>query len=100
MSTYGHLPAMQQMESLHKEMHELVHSCISNKQGGNSQAAQNDYQNVATLSDKIVNLLTEVEASVTGKQQASPAPAPTPVARKASAAPIASSGNDDEWEEF
>ena len=98
MSTYGHLPAMQQMESLHKEMHELVHSCISNKQGGNSQAAQNDYQNVASLSDKIVNLLTEVEANVSGKQQASPAP--KPVARKASAAPIVSSGNDEEWEEF
>ena len=98
MSNYGHLPAMQQMESLHKEMHELVHSCINNKQGGNSQAAQNDYQNVATLSDKIVNLLTEVEANVSGKKQASPAPAP--VARKATAAPVASSGNDDEWEEF
>ncbi len=100
MSTYGHLPAMQQMESLHKEMHELVHSCINNKQGGNSQAAQNDYQNVATLSDKIVNLLTEVEASVTGKQQVSSAPAPKPVARKPAATPVASSGNDDEWEEF
>jgi len=103
MSNYGHMPPMQKMESLHKEMHGLVHDCINNKQSGNTQAAEQNYQNVASLSEKIVNLLTEVEANISGKQQSSPTPAPTPVARKAPTAPvapIASSGNDDEWEEF
>jgi methyl-accepting chemotaxis protein len=105
MPSYGHMPPMQEMEALHKEMHGLVHSCINNKQSGNTQAAEQDYQKVVSFSDKIVSLLADVEANVVGKQTSQattikPAPAPAPVVRAASPAPAVALGNDEEWEEF
>lgn len=101
MTTYGHVPAMQQIEPLHKQMHELVHQCINHRQNGNASAAEQAYQQVAGLSDKIVSLLSEVEASISGKSSNNPAPT-TSFAPAARPAPIAqvSSGGNDEWEEF
>ena len=102
MTTYGHLAAMQQIEPLHKQMHELVHQCISQRQNGNAAGAEQAYQQVAGLSDKIVSLLSEVETSISGKMAVSspkPVVKSAPVTRSAPSVPV-SSGSDDEWEEF
>ncbi len=103
MANYGHIPPMQKMEVLHKEMHGVVLSCINNKHSGNTQDAEQDYQRVAVLSDQIVSLLTETEGSISGKQT-SQAPAvkhtPAPVTRAASAAPTIPTASEDDWEEF
>ncbi len=102
MTSYGHLPAMQQIEPLHKQMHELVHQCISHRQNGNAAGAEQAYQQVAGLSDKIVSLLSEVEASISGKTAVSspkPVVKSAPTTRSAPSVSV-SSGGDDEWEEF
>ncbi len=111
LAEHGHLPAMQTLEKLHTEMHGNVKDCISHQNHNDKQAASQDYNAVAGLSDKIVGLLGEIESSISGGRQAGasqavarPAsmasPASAPQSQSLPSFPAGNSGSDSEWEEF
>ncbi len=104
LAEHSHLPAMKELEKLHTEMHGNVQSCITHKNQNNEQAATQDYNAVASLSDKIVGLLSEIEQSVSGNNASTPQPivkpAPQQVVSQPSYTTTSSSGSDDEWEDF
>ncbi len=98
LAVYGRHPEMQQLEKLHTEMHGRVRSCLEHQQRGDSHAAEQDYQAVAALSDKIVGLLGDIESIAAGRSpafdlEASPAPAANLQTKTAVE-------SDDEWQEF
>ncbi len=108
LAEHGHLPSMQTLEKLHTEMHGNVKDCINHKNHNDNQAASQNYNAVSSLSDKVVGLLNEIEASISGGGQtraaqvvAKPAPiAPVPQSQSLPSFSPGNSGSDSEWEEF
>ena len=102
LAMYGQHPEMQKLEKLHTEMHGRVRSCLEHKQRSDSQGAEQDYQAVAALSDKIVGLLGDIENIAAGRSPAydlETRQAPT-AATATNYQASAAADSDDEWQEF
>ncbi len=60
---FGDLPAMQQLETLHQQLHNHVRVVITSKGAGETTRAEQELAQVESLSGQIVALLTELEAA-------------------------------------
>jgi len=58
---YGHIPAMQELEAPHAELHRLIKQIIQLKQSGQVAEAEAAYADIERLSGDIVGLLGQVE---------------------------------------
>ncbi len=58
---YSHIPEMPEIEAPHKEMHDLVRQVIELKGSGNDKEAEQAYNRVGPLSNKIVSMLEKIE---------------------------------------
>ena len=69
MADFGHLPAMNVLEATHSRMHECVRTVLQAYNSGNKSAAEQEFQNVVSLSEKVVSLLTELESQAADGQR-------------------------------
>jgi methyl-accepting chemotaxis protein len=76
MSKYGHLREVQELESKHEHMHDLVKRVVELKHGGKEQEAELQFSGVADTAEEVVALLTKIEGQISGS---------APLARAASA---------------
>ena len=67
MEQFGHLPAMQRLETLHKQLHELIREIITAKTAGDAQRAEQGLAQVEVLSAEIVSLLSDLERQTNGQ---------------------------------
>ncbi|MCG6970727.1 MAG: methyl-accepting chemotaxis protein [Gammaproteobacteria bacterium] len=58
---YGNIRAMQELEQPHAELHKLIRDIIEQKEQGQMQKAEQLYEKVGPLSEKILRLLDAVE---------------------------------------
>jgi methyl-accepting chemotaxis protein len=58
---FGHLKEMTDIELPHEEMHAIIKEIITLKEKGDPQAAEEIYNEVGPLSQKIVSLLGQIE---------------------------------------
>ncbi|HEC18538.1 MAG TPA: hypothetical protein ENI97_04275 [Gammaproteobacteria bacterium] len=61
LKNFGHLQAIKDVEDPHEQLHELIRIIIDMKNNGQIEEAEKAYQNVASISEKIVNLLSAAE---------------------------------------
>jgi len=61
LKNFGHLQAMKDVEDPHEQLHELIRMIIDMKTNGQISEAEQAYQNVASISEKIVGLLSAAE---------------------------------------
>lgn len=61
LKNFGHLQAIKDVEDPHEQLHELIRMIIDMKTNGQIAEAEAAYQNVATLSERIVSLLDAAE---------------------------------------
>ena len=64
---YGHFSDFHQLEQTHKDMHQLVKEIVSLKRAGKSNEAAAEFVKVSAASDKVVALITSIEAKVEQK---------------------------------
>lgn len=64
MKDFGHFEEMQVMERQHEKMHAVIREIIDLKNGGNAQAAEQEFHQIESLSGEIVSLLKQVEEKV------------------------------------
>ncbi len=64
LTRYGHLETMQQIDPPHEELHTLIRKIISLKEKGRQQESESLYARIGALSDEIIQLLNNVEASI------------------------------------
>lgn len=57
---YGHLPLMQELEQVHKTLHEIIGQTVRLINSGKDQEAQRAYDEMEPVSDKIMELLDEL----------------------------------------
>jgi methyl-accepting chemotaxis protein len=73
MATYTRLPAFQELEKKHKDMHASVKQVVELKHAGRLQEAEEAFTRVAHAGEEVVALLTQVEAQVKPSQARSAA---------------------------
>ncbi|MEJ2619604.1 MAG: methyl-accepting chemotaxis protein [Candidatus Thiodiazotropha sp.] len=61
---YSDIPEMRLIEQPHHELHELIRKIIEKKEHGLTKEAEILYQKIPPLSETIINLLNQVEASI------------------------------------
>ena len=61
---YGHLNAMRVLEGPHAELHQLIREIIEHKEAGRDGDAEQAYQRVKPLSERMVALLDDLEREV------------------------------------
>jgi methyl-accepting chemotaxis protein len=61
---FGDIPAMQELEEPHRELHRLVREIVDAKEAGNIDRARELYERIGPLSREIVDLLLEVESAI------------------------------------
>jgi methyl-accepting chemotaxis protein len=64
MATYAHLPAFQELEKKHQNMHASVKQVVELKHARRLQEAEEAFTRVAIAGEQVVALLTKVEAQV------------------------------------
>jgi len=64
MTAYGHLQEMQELETMHKDMHALVKHVVELKHAGKASEAEQEFSRVCEAADRVVGLITRVEAQV------------------------------------
>jgi len=63
--TCGHFPEFQELETKHQEMHGMVQQVVELKNAGKASEAEQQFSHVASAAEKVVALLTRLEARVT-----------------------------------
>lgn len=61
---YSQYPQMQEIEAPHKEMHELIHKIIALQESGQSNEAKAEMSDIEIRTNKILNLIEQIEAQV------------------------------------
>jgi methyl-accepting chemotaxis protein len=61
LENFGHLQAIKDVEDPHEQLHELIRMIIDMKNNGQVTEAEEAYQNVSVISEKIVSLLSDAE---------------------------------------
>jgi methyl-accepting chemotaxis protein len=64
LARYGHLETMQQIGPPHEELHKLIRKIILLKEEGRQQESESLYNRIGVLSDEIIQLLNNVEATL------------------------------------
>ena len=64
LARHAHIPALQEVEIPHEELHTLIREIIHAKQSGDLSRAEELYQRVGQLSQHIVDLLDQAERAV------------------------------------
>jgi len=64
LANYGHISDMKAIEPPHTELHAIIKNIIELKENGQLPEAEQEYGKVATLSQKIVSLLKNVEQQI------------------------------------
>ncbi|MEJ2465883.1 MAG: methyl-accepting chemotaxis protein [Candidatus Thiodiazotropha sp.] len=64
LTRYGHLETMQQIDPPHEELHTLIRKIISLKEEGRQQESESLYARIGALSEEIIQLLNNVEATI------------------------------------
>ncbi len=72
MKKYGHLPDMQRLAQIHAEMHGLIRDVISKHNQGASTEAEAVLTRVEKYSDRIVELLTNLERATSEEERSQP----------------------------
>jgi methyl-accepting chemotaxis protein len=67
LATYGHLPAMQQLERAHKSMHDLAQRVVKLRSAGSLPEAEQEFSKVYETSKEVTALISGLERRV--KQQ-------------------------------
>jgi len=68
MATYSHLQEMLELETRHKEMHASVKHVVELKHAGKAGEAEQEFSRVCEAADRVVGLITRVEAQVVGSR--------------------------------
>jgi len=68
MAAYSHLQEMQELETRHKEMHASVKRVVELKHAGKASEAEQEFSRVCEAADRVVALITTVEAQVVGSR--------------------------------
>jgi Cache domain/Chemoreceptor zinc-binding domain len=68
MATYSHLQEMLELEARHKEMHASVKHVVELKHAGKAGEAEQEFSRVCEAADRVVGLITRVEAQVVGSR--------------------------------
>ena len=115
---YGHMQEMQQLEKVHKHLHEVIHRIVDLKHAGKAEQAEREFAQVESISQQVVSLLNAIERHVKQNAGQGPKQAPAPqVERRTAKRPwvnsepklkpnpasrraAAGGGDDSEWEEF
>ncbi len=115
---YGHLQEMQQLEQVHKQLHERIRRVVDLKHAGKSEQADREFQQFEPLSQQVVSLLDAIERHVEKDTSQSTIQASSPRVEQRSAnrpwtnpqskakpesslRRVATGGSDgSEWEEF
>ncbi len=58
---YGQLQEMQQLEQVHKHLHEIIHRIVDLKHSGQTEQAEREFARVEPISQRIVSLLNAIE---------------------------------------
>lgn len=58
---YGHIAEMRELETSHKELHELIHTLIEHFDQGRKERAEDCYQRIEPVSRRILALLKTIE---------------------------------------
>ncbi|MCP4407160.1 MAG: DUF3365 domain-containing protein [Gammaproteobacteria bacterium] len=61
---YGGIPQMQQLESVHKSLHEVIKIIIDLKHSGQGDQAEQEYAKISSISRQVVELLNALEKSI------------------------------------
>ncbi len=69
---YGHIPEMQRLEAPHRELHELIRTCVANRAGAHPIEGQAVLRRAHELSGEIVDLLYALEAKARSKSEGRP----------------------------
>ncbi|HXR38307.1 MAG TPA: hypothetical protein VN776_04415, partial [Terracidiphilus sp.] len=64
MTAYGHLQEMQELETMHKDMHALVKHVVELKHAGKASEAEQEFIRVCDEAEGVVALINRVEAQV------------------------------------
>lgn len=68
LNSYSGVAEMQQIESPHEELHQLVKAVIDCQDSGDMESAEQHYERVAELSGQIVELLNTIEDKIAAQQ--------------------------------
>ncbi len=68
MAAYSHLPEMQELETMHKDMHALVKHVVELKHAGKAGEAEQEFVRVCDEAEGVVALINRVEAQVVGSR--------------------------------
>ncbi len=98
---YGHLPPMQELQVQHSKLHNLAHTIIKLKNGGDTNTAEQKFTSVASVSGKVVELLHEIEEIIKSETGSTISKKPvSATARPKSVQKQASTNIEGGWEEF
>lgn len=61
LSRFGHIPAMNTLESTHSRMHDSVRAVLQAFHAGDKSAAEREFASVVSLGEKVVELLSQIE---------------------------------------
>ncbi len=67
MSKYGQLASMKELESVHSQLHATVKKIVSLKNSGNQAGAEAEFPKIEQFSQRVVELLRQIEQEVTAK---------------------------------
>ncbi len=68
MAAYSHLQEMQELETMHKDMHALVKHVVELKHAGKASEAEQEFSRVCAEAEGVVALINRVEAQVVGSR--------------------------------
>ncbi len=101
---YGHLPEMKELDKIHEQMHSLIQEIVRIKHDGDVDKAEQRFEEIEPLSNKVVDLLNKVESLASSSQIQQQQPAKPKVERSvvstAQVATMAITPEDNEWSEF
>lgn len=63
-ANYGHLPAFQELERIHKDMHAAVKDIVTLKNSGKMDEAHARFNDLTATSDRIIDLLDQMNKTV------------------------------------
>lgn len=64
LTKYGHLPAMQALETKHKFMHDMVRRTVNLKLTGKLQDPEQEFMRIYEVSKSVVALISDVEQAM------------------------------------
>ncbi|MBS4098003.1 MAG: PAS domain-containing protein [Sulfuricella sp.] len=58
---YGHLPEMQEMETLHEQLHSVIRDIVQLKNSGKQSEAERQFTKIGDYSQQVIDLLNRIE---------------------------------------